>query len=931
MTTSPDPAATMQSELARFAADLAFGLDGFQQQACAALESGHGVLVCAPTGAGKTVVGEFAVHLALAAGGKCFYTTPLKALSNQKHTDFVARHGKDQIGLLTGDLSVNANAPVVVMTTEVLRNMLYADSPVLQGLSYVVMDEVHFLADRMRGAVWEEVILHLPDDVRLVSLSATVSNAEEFGGWIQTVRGDTTVVVDDHRPVPLWQHMLVGKRIFDLFDYAANGAGDRRQPIVDPNLLRHIAHRREADRLSDWRGPRRQAGRGGPGRSGRLSFYRPPSRPDVIAMLDSEGLLPAITFVFSRAGCDAAVAQCLRSSLRLTTEEDRAQIAEVIEHRCGDLQDTDLAVLGYYEWREGLLRGIAAHHAGLLPVFRHTVEELFTAGLIKAVFATETLALGINMPARTVVLERLVKFNGEEHVALTPGEYTQLTGRAGRRGIDVEGHAVVLWHPGESTSEPAEVAGLASTRTFPLRSSFAPSYNMTINLVNRVGPEQAHRLLEQSFAQYQADRSVVSLVRGVERGQRMLDEVAAELGGNDAPILEYARLREQISQHERAQAHASRLQRRQAVNDALAALRRGDIITITHGRRGGLAVVLEPARDGDDPRPLVLTENRWAGRISSADYSGASAPVGSMTLPKRVEHRQPRVRRDLASALRSAAVGLRIPDGRRGGSSRGEQRDLDPELVSLRDQMRRHPAHREPDRETRVRVAERYLRIERDNEALQKKVAAATNSLARTFDRIVGLLTERGFIRVTRGDPAVTDDGRLLARIYSESDLLVAECLRAGVWTGLRDAELAAVVSAVVYETRGGDGPGPPRNAEVPTAQLRQALHRTSRLSAELRADEQRHRITLSREPDDGFVAAIYRWASNGDLVAALAAADSEGSGSPLLPGDFVRWCRQVLDLLDQVRNAAPQPELRATAKRAIDAIRRGVVAVDAG
>jgi ATP-dependent RNA helicase HelY len=932
MTTSPDaPAAA--GELAKFAAELAFGLDAFQQKACAALESGHGVLVCAPTGAGKTVVGEFAVHLALAAGGKCFYTTPLKALSNQKHTDFVARYGKDQIGLLTGDLSVNANAPVVVMTTEVLRNMLYADSPVLQGLSYVVMDEVHFLADRMRGAVWEEVILHLPDEVRLVSLSATVSNAEEFGGWIQTVRGDTAVVVDEHRPVPLWQHVLVGKRLFDLFDYDAGGAGGPPSATRQFHLLRHIAHRREADRLSDWRGPRRQGGRGGPGRSGRPGFYRPPSRPDVIGMLDAEGLLPAITFVFSRAGCDAAVAQCLRSSLRLTTEEDRAQIAEVIEHRCGDLQDSDLAVLGYYEWREGLLRGIAAHHAGLLPVFRHTVEELFTAGLIRAVFATETLALGINMPARTVVLERLVKFNGEQHVPLTPGEYTQLTGRAGRRGIDVEGHAVVLWHPGENTSEPAEVAGLASTRTFPLRSSFAPSYNMTINLVNRVGPEQAHRLLEQSFAQYQADRSVVSLVRGVERGQRMLDEVAADLGGSDAPILEYARLREQISQHERSQARSSRLHRRQAANDALAALRRGDIITITHGRRGGLAVVLEPAHDNDDPRPLVLTENRWAGRISSADYSGASAPMGSMTLPKRVEHRQPRVRRDLASALRSAAAGLPGAGGHRhsSGGDRTEKRDLDPELVSLREQMRRHPIHREPGREAQVRVAERFLRIERDNEALQKKVAAATNSLARTFDRIVGLLTERGFIQVADGNPTVTDDGRLLARIYSESDLLVAECLRTGAWNGLRDAELAAVISAVVYETRGGDGPGPPRNAEVPTAALRQALHRTRRLSAELRGDEHRHRITLSREPDDGFVAAIYRWASNGDLVAALAAADTEGSGSPLLPGDFVRWCRQVLDLLDQVRNAAPQPELRATAKRAIDAIRRGVVAVDAG
>ena len=333
------------------------------------------------------------------------------------------------------------------MTTEVLRNMLYANSDTLHGLSHVVMDEVHFLADRMRGAVWEEVILHLSEDVRLVSLSATVSNAEEFGGWIQTVRGDTTVVVDEHRPG------------------AAVAAHHGRQAAVRPVRLPGRRHQDERPRAAG--GPRTVAAHRASTRSrpaGRLaaarprsasaagrSIFRPPSRPDVIELLGREGLLPAITFIFSRAGCDAAVKQCLRSSLRLTTDEERARIAEIIDRRCADLSDADLVVLGYHEWREGLLRGLAAHHAGMLPAFRHTVEELFTAGLVKAVFATETLALGINMPARTVVLERLVKFDGEQHVQLTPGEYTQLTGRAGRRGIDVEGHAVVLWTPGRRT------------------------------------------------------------------------------------------------------------------------------------------------------------------------------------------------------------------------------------------------------------------------------------------------------------------------------------------------------------------------------------------------------------------------------------------------------------------------------------------------
>lgn len=451
---------------------------------------------------------------------------------------------------------------------------------------------------------------------------------------------------------------------------------------------------------------------------------------------------------------------------------------------------------------------------------------------------------------------------------------------------------------------------------------------MTINLVSQLGPAAARALLERSFAQYQADRSVVGLVRGADRGRKLLAEITRDLGEDAEPILDYARLRAAITDKEKSQARSSRLQRRRAANDALAELGKGDIINITHGRRGGLAVVLEPARDPDDPRPLVLSEHAWAGRISTADYSGPAGAIGTMSLPKRVEHRQPRVRRDLASALRSAAKGLDAPSRRRGRGHVDADPDIDPELIRLRQRLRSHPAHEVGDREAKLRQAERYLRIERENAAVDRKIAAATNSLARTFDRILGLLTERGYVRAAGAEEVrVTDDGRLLARIYSEADLLVAECLRTGAWNGLNPAELAAMVSAVLFEPRGSDGPA--AQPDPPTAGLRSTLAATRRLHGDLRREESRHRLEPSREPDAGFAPAVYRWATTGDLTAALM--EFESSGGPMPAGDFVRWCRQVLDLLDQVRNAAPDPALRAAAKRAIADVRRGVVDVDAG
>jgi len=883
--------------LADFSTRLEFALDDFQRDACQALERGSGVLVCAPTGAGKTVVGEFAVHLALARGRKCFYTTPIKALSNQKYADLQRVHGTDRVGLLTGDNAINGEAPVVVMTTEVLRNMLYAGSPALDGLGYVVMDEVHYLADRFRGAVWEEVIIHLPESVALVSLSATVSNAEEFADWLVTVRGHTEVIVDEHRPVPLWQHMLVGPRMFDLFHDPE--AASKHE--VHPQLLRYA---RELTRRIGW-------DNGSRGRGVRRWRWQPPGRFDVVDRLDRAGLLPAIVFIFSRAGCDAAVAQCMAAGLRLTTPEERLEIRDIAERSTAAISADDLQVLGYWNWLDGLERGLAAHHAGLLPTFKEVVEELFVRGLVKAVFATETLALGINMPARSVVLERLVKFNGEAHVDLTPGEYTQLTGRAGRRGIDVEGHAVVVWSP---DMDPRHVAGLASTRTYPLRSSFRPSYNMAVNLVATVGTERARDLLESSFAQFQADRSVVGLARQVKLNQQTIAEYAEKLHCHLGDFAAYHGVRVAIAERERALARQGAAQRRAAAVSSLEKLRPGDVIRVPSGKRAGLAVVIDPGTDGfGEPRPLVLTADRWAGRVPAADFVSPVEPLGKVRLPRHFNHRSPQARRDLAASLRNA--GIERGPGRQSRRVRSAAVD-DEQLAELRAELRRHPCHGCADREEHARWAERRLRLERETDSIRERVAGRTGSLTRTFDRVCDVLTARGYL----GPEGVTDAGRVLARIWTEADLLVAECLRRGVWDGLNSAELAAVVSAVVYEARreGEDRAGVPRGPVSDT------IAEMLRLWELIEREESRCQLSLTRELDLGFVWPIYRWARGEPLQKALASAHAVDGEMPA--GDFVRWSRQVIDLLGQVSQAAAGQPLGKVAQQAIEALNRGVV-----
>ncbi|NUK03168.1 DEAD/DEAH box helicase [Streptomyces lunaelactis] len=920
-------AADEATALAPFRALYEFDLDPFQIEACQALEAGKGVLVAAPTGSGKTIVGEFAVHLALQQGRKCFYTTPIKALSNQKYTDLAKRYGADKVGLLTGDNSINSEAPVVVMTTEVLRNMLYAGSQSLLGLGYVVMDEVHYLSDRFRGAVWEEVIIHLPESVTLVSLSATVSNAEEFGDWLDTVRGDTEVIVSEHRPVPLWQHVMAGRRMYDVFeeetDHGGRGSGRRE---VNPDLVRLARMEnqrtynpkdrrrgkmvREADRERE----RRQRGR-----------IWTPGRPEVIERLDADGLLPAITFIFSRAGCEAAVQQCMYAGLRLNDEDARQRVREIVEERTASIPGEDLHVLGYYEWLEGLERGIAAHHAGMLPTFKEVVEELFVRGLVKAVFATETLALGINMPARSVVLEKLVKWNGEQHADITPGEYTQLTGRAGRRGIDVEGHAVVLWQRG---MDPVALAGLAGTRTYPLRSSFRPSYNMAVNLVQQFGRHRSRELLETSFAQFQADKSVVGISRQVQRNEEGLEGYREGMTCHLGDFEEYARLRRELKDRETELAKQGVAQRRATAAASLEKLKPGDIIHVPTGKFAGLALVLDPGipagrsnghrgfEQHDGPRPLVLTSERQVKRLASMDFPVPVEPLERMRIPKSFNPRSPQSRRDLASALRTKAGHIEPERHRKGRAAAADDR----EIARLRTELRAHPCHGCDEREDHARWAERYHRLQRDTQQLERRIEGRTNTIARTFDRIVALLTELDYLRVDE----VTEHGRRLARLYGELDLLASECLRDGVWEGLSPAELAACVSALVYEARQSDDAVAPK---VPAGKAKTALGEMVHIWGRLDALEEEFKINQAegvgqREPDLGFAWAAYQWASDRGLDEVLREAEMPA-------GDFVRWCKQVIDVLGQIAAAAPREgsTVAKNARKAVDALLRGVVA----
>ncbi len=850
-----------------FVERLSFTPDRFQLDAFDAFDEGGQVIVAAPTGAGKTLVAAYAIDECLRRGARVFYTTPIKALSNQKFRDLVEEYGLAQVGLLTGDNAINGEAPIVVMTTEVLRNMLYAGRT-LESLAAVVLDEVHYLQDSYRGPVWEEVIIHLPRRVQLVALSATVSNADELAAWMQTVRGRTRLVVETRRPVELENRYLVGERgsgklhlIKTLAQGKANGKGFRFDP--------------ELGRRRNTKGPRGPKGRSRP-------KWQTPRRIDVVQILRERELLPAIYFLFSRAACSEAALSVLDSGIVLTSDDERARIRRIAAERMANLGDDDRTVLGYDRFLLALEAGIASHHAGMVPPMKEVVESCFEQGLVKVVFATETLALGINMPARTVVIEKLTKWNGEGHEFLSPAQYTQLTGRAGRRGIDDHGDAIVLWSPWVRFEQ---VATLAGSREYVLRSAFRPTYNMAANLVRRYDPERARQLLNLSFAQFRADADVVRSEGQLERLRERRVQVEQRLIREFGPIDE---IRAALATERAIDSDED------SIAFALSQLKPGAAIEVVAAGVPSPVVVLAVAyRKGGRVKAVVADTDCDTYELTTQVLERVPVEVGSVPVPDPYLPNSISFVYEMAQALQKSNFRA------------GQRRRLGPTTtMSVASDV---PAG--------ARKGLRRLdQLEAEIHGVQRGVNSRAESLGLQFDRVIELLTDRGHL----DGWSLTASGERLARMYHELDLLVVEALGAGLFDDLEPAGVAAVASCFVFEERrSGTLPEP----WFPSDELRRRFGALTRLHHDLARHEKALRLAESRPPDAGFMAIGHGWAAGGHLDQVL---DDE----ELTPGDFVRTTRLLIDLLRQIGSLAESGATARAARAAAEAVHRDLVAV---
>lgn len=856
-----------------------FALDQFQLDAIDALDAGNSVLVAAPTGSGKTLIAEYAIEAARQQNQRAFYTAPIKALSNQKFNDLVAHYGKNDVGLLTGDNSINTNAPILVMTTEVLRNMIYARSDALTRLGVVVLDEVHFLQDAYRGPVWEEVIIHLDPTVQLVCLSATVSNATEVTEWLSTVRGQTVPIVEEKRPVELINHFVVGDAATHqvaMYETITNG-----QP--NPEVTRLEQHASESSRRNNYRSGQhqnRQDRRSKP--AAKRSRLFTPSRVEVADLLERQDLLPAIVFIFSRNQCDEGAESCIRAGIRLTTPEQRKEISQIIDLRVANFSDDDLAALGFSKFANQLEAGVGAHHAGLVPAFKEIVEECFIRGLVRLVFATETLAVGLNMPARAVVIDKLTKFTGEHHQPLKASEYTQLTGRAGRRGIDTVGHALVTYNPFVKFDQ---VAALAVSRSFRLTSAFRPTYNMAANLIQTHSRQEAHHLLNLSFAQFQSGRDVVELQARISKRSKERDRLREQARSPFGDIDAYRN------------AFDIRPDTRQVI-EAIEVLKVGDLILVPKSGRETKAAIIATAQRVNGTKLTLITATRAVLQLQAGDFDAPPIKQGHVVLPDSFAFTSPKFIKEVASRVMR---------------TKPNKSDSTKKVTTSTDNS--HAVAQDPELRRRLIAAKSADRIDGELAQLESRINKSVQSVSARFDDLVKLMERRGYVSAW----SLTDQGRSLAKIFHELDLVVAEALADGIFDGLDAAQFASLLSTFVYEFRRAEEPPRPN---IP-ANLQSKWKQLQTLSDQIAKDEESSGLSAHRSLDAGLMDVTFAWASGDELIDIL--------DEDLTAGDFVRTMKQLIDLLRQISLVASTPQTRETAQAASQALMRGVVAASQG
>ena len=876
-----------------------FPLDQFQLEAMDALNQGHSVVVSAPTGSGKTLIGEYAIHRALAHGQKVFYTTPLKALSNQKLRDFRDQFGAENVGLMTGDLSVNREASIVVMTTEIFRNMLYAeadehDDP-LADVEAVVLDECHYMNDSQRGTVWEESIIHSPPTVQLVALSATVANAGQLTDWIEKVHGPTTLVMSDHRPVPLQFSFCSAKGLHPLLNDAGTG--------VHPNC-------------KVWRAPK---GHKRKGRSQRPPQPEPPPITFVVAQMAERQMLPAIYFIFSRRGCDKAVrdlgVQCLVS------KQEQARIKARLTAYSND--NPEAVRDGIHA--DALLRGIAAHHAGVLPAWKELIEELFQQGLVKVVFATETLAAGINMPARSTVIAAMSKRTERGHRPLMGSEFLQMAGRAGRRGLDSQGYVVTVQSRFEGVREAGQ---LATSPADPLVSQFTPSYGMVLNLLQRHDLAKARELVERSFGRYLAGLDLVEDEENLSQLRLQLSQLEGVAG--DIPwedFEDYEKMRGRLREERRLLRILQQQAEETLANELTMALQfasTGTLVSLKSPQLRGRvapAVIVEKVKgSGQFPLLLCLTdENVWillpCQAVVSIHAELSCLQVDGLEVPELSRSGELR-HGDQASG----GLALAVAHIARRHDMTTPQYDLAGEVLTqarlvrdLEQEQEQHPAHRWGDRKQLKKHRRRMEDLELEIAERQQLLHQRANRHWETFLALMEILQHFGCLDEL--DP--TEIGRTVAALRGDNELWLGLALMSGHLDDLSPPDLAAVFEAISTEVNRPDlwsGFPPPAAAE-------EALQDLSGLRRELLRAQERAGVVVPAwwEPElMGLVDAWARGTSWSDLIA----------NTSLDEGDVVRIMRRTVDLLAQVPYCeAISEQLRSHARQALKAINRFPVA----